>query len=93
MRVIVAAVVGAILGAGALVAAYGRDAGLAFEMDSRLPGFVSGIYAGEYDRSESFAWTSGRVVIEIGDIDRRSPWSCSLRFRGPRPRRPDGSSR
>jgi hypothetical protein len=68
-----------------LPAAYARDSGLSFEMDSRLPGFVSGVYAGERDATASFAWTSGQVVVDIPDIDRRSPWSCSLRFRGPRP--------
>ena len=84
-RSIIAAIVGAILGAGVLALAYARDPGLSFEMDSRMPGFVSGIYAGEHDANGSFAWTSGQVVIDIDHIDRRSPWSCSLRFRGPRP--------
>ena len=27
----------------------------------------------------------GQVVVDVPDIDRHSPWSCSLRFRGPRP--------
>src|SRR6188474_2640086 len=84
-RSVIAAIVGASLGAGALAAAYARDPGLSFEMDARMPRFVSGIYAGEHDASGSFAWTSGQVVIDIDDIDRRSPWSCTLRFRAPRP--------
>jgi hypothetical protein len=85
IRWIVAALAGAALGAGILSAAYARDPGLSFEMDSRLPAFVSGMYAGEHDAVASFAWTSGQVIIDLNDIDRRSPWSCSLRFRGPRP--------
>jgi hypothetical protein len=84
-RSIIAALAGAALGAGALSAAYARDSGLSFEMEGFPPAFVSGIYKGELDGLASFAWTSGQVVIETADLDRRSPWSCSLRFRGPRP--------
>ena len=85
MRVVIAGVVGAALGAGALIAAYSRDPGLSFEMDAAPPAFVAGVYGSERDASGTFVWTSDRVVVDLRELDRRSPWSCTLRFRGPRP--------
>jgi hypothetical protein len=82
---VIAAVVGALLGAGALIAAYSRDPGLTFEMDAAPPAFVTGVYASERDASGTFAWTSDRVLVDLRDLDRHAPWSCTLRFRGPRP--------
>jgi len=85
IRAVIAAVLGAVLGAGALVAAYARDPGLTFEMDTPLPAFVSGVYSSERDGQTSFVWTSDRMTIDVPDLDRHSAWSCTLRFRGPRP--------
>lgn len=84
-RAIAAAAAAALMGALALVAAYARDPGLTFEMDAPLPAYVTGIHGSERDGETSFAWTRDRVSVDLRRLDRRSPWSCSLRFRGPRP--------
>src|SRR5690242_10585498 len=54
-------------------------------MDAPVPGFVSGIYKGERDGQTSFAWTSERMAMDLANLDRGSAWTCTLRFRGPRP--------
>ncbi len=85
IRAAIAAVLGAAFGAGALVAAYARDPGLTFDMDAPLPAFVSGIYSSERDGPTSFAWTSDRATVDVPDLDRSAPWTCTLRFRAFRP--------
>ncbi len=73
------------MGAAALIAAYSRNPGLSFEMDAAPPAFVTGVYGSERDASSTFVWTSDRVAVDVRELDRRAPWSCTIRFRGPRP--------
>jgi hypothetical protein len=35
--------------------------------------------------SESFAWTKGRISLELAGADRRVDWTCAIRYRGGRP--------
>lgn len=84
-RALLAAIVGALSAALCLVAAYMVHPGLEFEMDRPLPSFVQGMSGNEWDGRVSFAWSSGRVTATIPGLDRQVEWSCTLRFRGPRP--------
>ena len=79
------ALAGAAMGAGALLFAYTRAPGLVFEMDKPVPSFVQGLYANERDDQGTFAWTSGQVRVGIPTLDRSGNWTCTLRFRGARP--------
>jgi len=83
--VVVAAVVGAFLGATAVVIAYVLHPTLTLEMDRSLPRrFASGLYDSERSDQTTFAWTAQRADIKLADLDRRTPWTCSVRFRGGR---------
>ena len=84
-RAALAGVVGASAAALTLVAAYTIHPGLSFEMDRPLPSFVSGMFRSEFDGPTTFAWTSDRADLSIPGIDRQVAWSCTVRFRGPRP--------
>lgn len=83
-RALLAAVVGGLAAALALVAAYFLHPGLAYEMDRPLPAFITGMHGNESDGQTSFAWTSGAVTAAIPGLDRQQPWSCTIRFRGAR---------
>jgi hypothetical protein len=83
-RAALAAVVGALVAALCLVAAYTIHPGLTFEMDRPLPSFISGMHGSERHHLGSFAWTSDRVEAAIPGLDRQIPWSCTIRFRGAR---------
>jgi hypothetical protein len=84
-RAILAAVVGGLAAALCVVAAYFLHPGLAYEMDRRLPAFITGMHGPEFDpQNNSFAWTSGHVTATITGLDRQTPWSCTIRFRGAR---------
>ncbi len=58
---------------------------LVFEMDRGLPKSAAGFYPVEISGDEAFVWTSGRAVLRLPGLDRRTPWSCVIRFRGVRP--------
>lgn len=84
-RAFAAAVFGALAGAAFLVIAYGVNAGFTFRMDRDLPSQARGFYPVERDASGNFAWTRESAELQLPDIDRRVPWTCSIRFRGGRP--------
>jgi hypothetical protein len=84
-RAIAAALVGAVAGAVCLVAAYGFRPDFELELDSDLPAHASGFYAAERSGRGTFAWTAGRASVTLAGLDRRSAWSCAVRFRGARP--------
>ncbi len=83
--VLLAALVGALLGAAAVTIAYVLRPTLTLEMDPPLPRrFASGFYDSERTGQTTFAWTSQQAVIKLADLSRRIPWTCSVRFRGGR---------
>ena len=57
---------------------------LTLEMDRDLPRNVSGVYPPEFVNGQTFAWTSGRAKVSLPGLDRRVPWTCTVRFRGGR---------
>jgi hypothetical protein len=83
-RLIAAAVIGALLGALCLTVAYALHPGYKYEAGQAVPPVLSGLHDSERDALGSFAWTSGRVVASLTGLDRRAPWTCTLRFRGAR---------
>lgn len=84
-RAIATAVLGALAGAAALVVVFAWTPAVTFDMDRSLPSFASGFYPLERDGDRTFAWTSDHATLTLAGLDRRSPWTCSLRFRGARP--------
>src|ERR1051325_8408624 len=89
LRAAVAAAVGPLAGAIALVGAFSIHPALTLEMDRDLPRMAFGFYPPEVTSTESFAWTSERAQLNLVDFNRRSAWRCSVVFRGGRPA--DGS--
>jgi len=82
---VLAAIVGASLGAAAVVVAYMLRPTLTLEMDRSLPRrFASGLYDAERAGQTTFTWTSQRADIKLADLSRRVSWTCSIRFRGGR---------
>jgi hypothetical protein len=79
-----AAVLGALAGAAFLVAVVGWSPGIAFELDQEPPSFVRGIYPVERAGRDTFAWTAGNAEVTLAGLDRRVPWTCTIRFRGAR---------
>jgi hypothetical protein len=53
-------------------------------MDRALPTYASGFYPPERTGQDTFAWTSERAQVRLAGLDRRVPWTCSVRFRGAR---------
>jgi len=83
-RAVAAAVLCALAGAVCLVVAYAWNPAITFEMDRRLPGFATGFHPLERHGQETFVWTSERAEVALPGLDRRVPWTCSVRFRGAR---------
>ena len=80
------ALFGAMAGTVGFVAAFGRDPGLAFEMDRDLPGRVLvGFHPAEIVGEESYAWTGERAQLNVAGLDTDVPWRCTLRVRSGRP--------
>jgi hypothetical protein len=85
MRATGFAVLGALAGAAALLAAFNIHPQIVFDMDRDQPGrALSGTYPVEINGDESFAWTSDRAVLNVQGVDRRMPWTCEAEFRGGR---------
>ena len=85
VRVLSAALVGAIVGAVSLGVAFSRHPDLTFEMDRDLPRTTSGFYPIERFNRETFVWTSARGEIVLPGFDRSRAWRCGVRARGARP--------
>ena len=83
--VVIAGIAGACLGAAAVIVAYASHPALALEMDRSLPRrFASGLYDPERSGDTTFVWTAQRADIKLADLNRRVPWTCSVRLRGGR---------
>lgn len=83
-RAVAAALFGALIGPACLIGLYAtnRDAGFSV---GRLPANSSGFYGLEHGGDGYLVWMSRRGDITLPDLDRRSAWSCLVRFRGARP--------
>jgi hypothetical protein len=84
-RAAAAAFIGALAGAVCLIVAYGVRPEFALELDRDPPPNVTGFYGVERSGEDTLAWTPDRVDVALAGLDRRSAWSCSIRFRGARP--------
>ena len=85
VKTIAAAIAGAVAGAACVAFMFSRHAEIAFEMDQELPRLVSGLYDPERVGEDTYAWSSGKVTVNLPGLDRRAPWSCVMRFRAARP--------
>jgi hypothetical protein len=79
------ALVGALAGAASLAIAVRVNPVVMLELDREEPRILSGFYDMERYQDETFAWTTARAGIRLPALDRRIPWRCSVRLRGPRP--------
>ena len=84
-RAVAVAPVGALAGLAFLVLMYGTSPGFELMLDRELPAVASGFYPTERGDGSPFVWTSRRAGILLAGLDRRSAWSCTVRFRGARP--------
>ncbi len=85
LRAAGAALIGALAGPACLLVAYAWDPAVSFEMDRALPAFATGFYPVERGGREAFVWTSDHARLALSGLDRRSTWTCTVRFRGARP--------
>ena len=85
LRVLSAAVLGALAGAISLAVQFSQHPDLTFEMDRDLPRTASGFYPLERVGRETFVWTSARAEIVLPRFDRAAAWRCAVRVRGGRP--------
>lgn len=83
-RAIATAVLGALAGAACLIVVHAWNPAITFEMDRALPAFATGFYPIERNGQETFVWSAERAEITLAGLDRRVPWTCSVRFRGAR---------
>lgn len=80
------AALGAVVSVVCLLVTFTRSRDLVLDMDRDLPRTVAqGFYPAERAGEQTFAWTTGRASVKLTDIDRRTAWTCQLRFRGARP--------
>jgi hypothetical protein len=82
-RVFLGLIVGALGGMAALAAVYARHPAIEMEMDGGTAA-VTGLYDVERAGQETFAWTRREAVLRLPGLDRRVPWSCTIRLRGAR---------
>jgi hypothetical protein len=83
-RLLAGTILGAIIGAIGVIVAGRAHPGVVAEMDRETPAYLNGFYPGERDGSTTFAWTAERAAIRLPGVDRRRPWSCTVRLRGAR---------
>lgn len=86
-RAAAAAVLGALVGAAWVALFYAWHPAFTIEFDRDFPRNVSGIYGPERDGATglTFAWTSDDAVVRLPGLDRRVPWTLTVRARGGRP--------
>ncbi len=82
-RALAAALFGALAGPACVILGYALNPATTFSVD-RLPPITSGLYKAERDGVHPFVWTSRQGVITLDGLDRRTPWSCVVHFRGAR---------
>jgi hypothetical protein len=85
VRAAALALSGAAVGTACFIAAYARHREIVFEMDRDLPLLTTGLYPVERSGEFTFAWTADRAGVRVPGLDRRRPWSCTIRLRGARP--------
>lgn len=83
-RAVGAALLGGVTALLALAGAYAFDPWIALEMDRGGAPVATGFYTGERDGETTFAWTRREAVLTLPGLDRRTPWSCTIRLRGAR---------
>jgi hypothetical protein len=85
-RAAAAAILGALVGAAWAALFYAWHPVFTIEFDRDLPRNVSGIYGPERDDATAmtFAWTSADAVVRLPGLDRRVPWTLTVRARGGR---------
>lgn len=77
---------GALAGAAALVFFYGVRAALVLDMSEELSTLARGFYPIERTpEGITFAWTRQEASLHLPGLDRRAPWTVTLRLRGARP--------
>ena len=83
-RAAAAAILGALAGAAFAALFYAWHPAFTIEFDRDYPRNVSGIYGPERDEASgtTFAWTSQDAVVRLPGLDRRVPWTLTLRVRG-----------
>jgi hypothetical protein len=82
---VVAMVLGALAGAVALVFCYAIKPAIVLDMRRDLPAIARGFYPIEKDPNGlTFAWTRDRAEVALPGLDRRSPWTATVRLRGGR---------
>lgn len=74
---------GALCGMAALAAVYARNPAITMEMD-RGAAAVTGLYDVERAGQDTWAWTRRDATLKLPGLDRRVPWSCTIRVRGGR---------
>ncbi len=86
IRALVAAIVGALAGAGALYAVHAWSPAFVTLLDNTpTPAVVRGLHATEFEASGlSFAWTGDRVTMVFEGLDRSRPWTLVLRAKAGR---------
>ncbi|MEZ5318013.1 MAG: hypothetical protein R2752_11485 [Vicinamibacterales bacterium] len=84
IRLLTAAVTGAVLGAAAFSIAYARHPQITLEMDRPVDAVARGFYAEERAGDETFAWTGRTASVDLPGLDRRSAWTCDVRVRAGR---------
>lgn len=84
IRLIGAALFGAVCGALALQLAYLARPGFTLELDRPMPASVTGFHGEERVNRETYAWTRREVTMPLPGLDRSGEWTCVVRLRGGR---------
>jgi hypothetical protein len=84
-RAMAVALFGALAGPACLLTFYARDPAVSFGTDRELPAFATGFYGVERSGRDTFVWMGDHARLTLSGLDRRSTWTCALRFRGARP--------
>jgi len=84
LRAIAAALVGAVAGPACLLLLHTWSPVVALGTERDLPPIATGFYPLERVGRQAWFWTAGRAEVTFAGLDRRGPWSCSVRFRGAR---------
>jgi hypothetical protein len=81
---VMAAVLGALVGAGSLALAYRHVPGVVLPFGQPLPQVLTGFYGLERSGELTFAWTGPQATVNLPGLDRQVPWRCTIRLRGGR---------
>ncbi len=81
---VMAAVLGALVGAGSLALAYRRAPDVVLPLDRPLPQVLGGFYGLERSGELTFSWTGPQATVNLPGLDRQVPWRCTIRLRGGR---------